>query len=115
MSDFAPKVYEYNLLSNAALTVEQVGELKVCSTYAWSVSWCVTGALETDVFKIALEYSNDGINWDLYSCCTIIDNCLKGGFFDSTLPFLYIRIHTEPDTVEPGAVIDAKLILKFNR
>lgn len=115
MSEFAPKLFEYNLLDAADFTVEQVGELKVCGTYTWSVSWSITGALETDKFKIALEYSNDHNNWDLYSCCTIIDNCLKGGFFDSTLPFLYIRIHTEPDVVQAGSTIDAKLILKHNR
>ncbi len=115
MSTYAPKIYEYDLLDNVDFSSEVEGVLRVCATYAWSVSWVVLGALETDKFKVALEYSNDGVNWDFYTCCTVIDNCLKGGFFDSSLPFLWLRFRAEPLEVENGATISAKLVLKFNR
>lgn len=115
MSQYAPKVYKYDLLNNADFTVEQFGALEICGTYDWSLSWWTAGALDSDKFKIALEYSNDGVHWDFYTCCTVVDNCLKGAFFSDSLPFLFLRIHTDPETVEPGATISAKLVLKFSR
>ena len=112
MSDFAPKILKYDLLSAADATIQQIGMLQVCGDYVWSLSYCITGSLPTDTYKISMEYSNDGIKWDLFSCCSEINNENSGAFFYSSLPFLNIRINYEPVVMQAGATIDALLILK---
>lgn len=112
MSNFAPRVFEYDLLVGADATINQTGALEVCGTYEWSLSWCLTGTDPADIWSIKVEYSNDGVKWDSFSCCSEIYNGTQGAFFFDSLPFLNIRINYEVTTTQPGATIDAKLVLK---